>query len=285
MESNDLRIFRAVALEGTITRAAQLLGYVQSNITARIQVLEKELGTVLFYRKHGMILSPAGEKLLPYAEQVVRLLDEAQYKFSNINKPDGTLKIGTYHHGSSINLMNIFSEYHKKYPQVELSLFILPSTVLANRIEQFKLDGAFINEAMFDNSSLVEDWVIEQQLVLIAPVYVKNLEEVYKLPFLMNTAGCYNRERLEDYLHTKGVSYIRYMEFNDSNAIISGVEAGLGASFVIKNIVREREKTLRIFSVPDKFSKMRTGFVHSKTVAPSAALEQFIMYIHRHEGR
>ena len=60
MQSNDLRIFRAVALEGSITKAAQMLGYVQSNVTARIQQLEAELKTQLFYRKHGMILTPTG---------------------------------------------------------------------------------------------------------------------------------------------------------------------------------------------------------------------------------
>lgn len=48
MESGDLRVFQMVAREGTITKAALLLGYVQSNVTARIQQLEAELGTTLF---------------------------------------------------------------------------------------------------------------------------------------------------------------------------------------------------------------------------------------------
>lgn len=42
MESGDLRIFQAVAREGTITKAAQALNYVQSNVTSRIQFLEAE---------------------------------------------------------------------------------------------------------------------------------------------------------------------------------------------------------------------------------------------------
>lgn len=45
MESGDLRIFRAVAEEGSITRAAQRLQYVPSNVTGRIRQLEEGLQT------------------------------------------------------------------------------------------------------------------------------------------------------------------------------------------------------------------------------------------------
>jgi len=48
MESNELKIFMAVAQEGSITKAAQRLGYVQSNVTARIQLLESEVNTNCF---------------------------------------------------------------------------------------------------------------------------------------------------------------------------------------------------------------------------------------------
>ncbi|MBW7457777.1 LysR family transcriptional regulator, partial [Paenibacillus sepulcri] len=44
MESSDLRVFQMVAREGSITKAAARLGYVQSNVTARVQQLESELG-------------------------------------------------------------------------------------------------------------------------------------------------------------------------------------------------------------------------------------------------
>ncbi|KHF33265.1 HTH-type transcriptional regulator YofA [Paenibacillus sp. P1XP2] len=51
MESADLKIFQAVAREGSITKAAARLGYVQSNVTARIRQLEAELNTSLLYRQ------------------------------------------------------------------------------------------------------------------------------------------------------------------------------------------------------------------------------------------
>ncbi len=68
IESGDLKIFQAVAREGSITKAAQSLNYVQSNVTARIQVMERNLKLPLFIRTNRwMTLTPAGEILLKYA--------------------------------------------------------------------------------------------------------------------------------------------------------------------------------------------------------------------------
>lgn len=78
MESNDLRIFHRVAHENSFSKAAEKMGYVQSNVTLRIKKLEQELGTILFLRNNkGVSISHDGRKLLIYAEQILRLLDEA----------------------------------------------------------------------------------------------------------------------------------------------------------------------------------------------------------------
>ena len=79
MESGDLKIFQAVARKGSISKAAESLHYVQSNVTNRIQQLERLLQTQLFYRTNrGMTLTPAGENLLKDADRILQLLHEAQ---------------------------------------------------------------------------------------------------------------------------------------------------------------------------------------------------------------
>ena len=51
MELSDLRIFRAVVREGGVTRAAERLHRVQSNVTTRIRQIEDDLDTALFIRE------------------------------------------------------------------------------------------------------------------------------------------------------------------------------------------------------------------------------------------
>src|SRR4029450_11383561 len=78
MELSDLLTFSTVARLGGITRAADELNTVQSNVTQRGKALEAEIGTALFERhSRGMTLTGAGRRLLPYAQRMAALSREA----------------------------------------------------------------------------------------------------------------------------------------------------------------------------------------------------------------
>ena len=84
MESLELRIFREVAYTKSISKTAENMGYVQSNITAHIKKLEGELNTTLFIRhSKGVTLTKDGEKLLYQAEKIISLLDKTLQSFQN----------------------------------------------------------------------------------------------------------------------------------------------------------------------------------------------------------
>ena len=64
MDLSDLRLFRAIVEEGSVTRAAQRLNTVQSNVTTRLRLLEENLGTPLFDRiNRRLVITPAGTLL------------------------------------------------------------------------------------------------------------------------------------------------------------------------------------------------------------------------------
>lgn len=93
MESGDLKIFQAVAREKSITKAADALNYVQSNVTNRIHKLESHLNTKLFYRTNrGMILTASGENVLTYANNILHLLKEAEKSAQLTEYPKGPLR-------------------------------------------------------------------------------------------------------------------------------------------------------------------------------------------------
>jgi DNA-binding transcriptional LysR family regulator len=64
MNHTTLQIFKTVAEEQSVTRAAKRLGRAQSNITTRIHQLEEELGVELFARGNKDAAVPAGEHFL-----------------------------------------------------------------------------------------------------------------------------------------------------------------------------------------------------------------------------
>src|SRR5713226_1924803 len=89
-----LEIFKTVAEQGGITRAALRLHRVQSNVTTRVRQLEERLGTKLFLRQGGRLtLSAEGKLLLAYAERLLHLSSEAEAALRS-GTPRGTLQIG-----------------------------------------------------------------------------------------------------------------------------------------------------------------------------------------------
>ncbi|MBT2575252.1 threonine--tRNA ligase [Bacillus sp. ISL-51] len=76
MESGDLKVFQAVAREGSISKAAKSLHYVQTNVTNRIQQLERQLNTQLFYRTNRGIKLTASKEMFAYDPLKLELLEE-----------------------------------------------------------------------------------------------------------------------------------------------------------------------------------------------------------------
>ncbi|MGW5638964.1 LysR family transcriptional regulator [Streptomyces sp. NPDC003832] len=79
MQIQQLRAFREVAAELSVTRAARNLNYAQSTVTAQIQNLEESVGAALFDRsRRQLALTEAGERLLPYARIIIDAAEEGR---------------------------------------------------------------------------------------------------------------------------------------------------------------------------------------------------------------
>src|SRR6516164_7206937 len=123
MDAGDLRVFEAVARLGGMNRAAHELNTVQSDVTSRIRLLEKEVGVALFKRhSRGVALTNAGERLLPYAMKVAALLNDAKRAVKDDGRPKGPLRIGSLETTAAYRLPTLISSYGASYPAVDLSL-------------------------------------------------------------------------------------------------------------------------------------------------------------------
>ena len=117
MDFTALEIFKAVAAEGSVTRAAEQLGRVQSNVTTRIQQLEEQLGTPLFLRQgRRMVLTPAGESLRGYADRLLALAEEARQAVRP-QQPGGRLRLGAMESTAAARLPQPLAQLHARWPE------------------------------------------------------------------------------------------------------------------------------------------------------------------------
>ncbi|CAG7597570.1 HTH-type transcriptional regulator GltR [Paenibacillus solanacearum] len=278
MESTDLRVFQAVAREGSITKAAMRLGYVQSNVTARVQQLESELGTVLFHRHNrGMTLSSSGKTLLGYADKIIGLLDEATKAIASSETPSGPLMIGSTQTAAAVRLPKLLTAYYAQYSNVRLSIATGHTQFLMEQVLRYELDGAFIG-CECRHPELQSVPAFEEELVIAAASSVASLEEAVKRPVLVFTPGCTYRELLEAWLLANGLSQSVIMEFGTLEAIVGGVSAGLGISLLPKAVIgkQEADGLIRSFEVEPAYRHMKTEFITRKDSFVSSALQAFM---------
>lgn len=278
MESADLRVFQMVAREGSVTKAAGRLGYVQSNITARIQQLESELQTVLFFRHNrGMSLTSSGKTLLTYADKIVGLLDEALLALSASAEPSGPLMIGSTQTAAAVRLPKLLAFYYEQHSNVQLSLRTGHSQYLIEKVLHYELDGAFIG-CSCTHPDLQSIPAFEEELVVAAGPNVASLTEALMKPILVFSTGCSYREVLEQWLQSIGKTQPLMMEFGMLEAIIGGVSAGLGISLMPKAVTQKHETDglIRTFEIPQPYRYIKTEFITRKDAFVSSSLSAFL---------
>lgn len=276
MDFNDLKIFQKVAEHGSISKAAQELNYVQSNVTARIKLLEKELGTVLFYRhKRGMILSPEGKTMLLHTREILSKLEAMRNTFEDRMKPTGILEIGIV---ETVNaLPEILSSYYSKHPQVELSLKAGVTEHLLQQVIEMKLDGAFITGPV-RHPHIEQFEVINEKLVLVSKREHFSVEDLTQRPLLLYNKGCGYRERLERWMKAEGIVPKKVMEFGTFGTIIGSVAAGIGITVITESSISDQVENGTVFAhpIPEPYDEITTIFIRRKDAYVSNTLQSFI---------
>jgi DNA-binding transcriptional LysR family regulator len=276
LEFNDLKIFQTVATHGSISKAALELNYVQSNVTVRIKLLEKELRTPLFYRhKRGMILNPEGKRLLEHAREILSGMDEMIRTFEDTANPSGVLEIGIV---ETVNaLPAILSSYYSKYPNVELSLKAGVTDRLLQDVIDMKLDGAFVSGPI--RHPLIEQVeVIQEKLVLVTKGETFSIEEITKRPLLLYNKGCGYRERLESWMKSEGIVPKQIMEFGTFGTIIGSVAAGIGITIIPESSITDLVVSGTVFchNVPEPYHEITTIFIRRKDSYITSTLQCFM---------
>ena len=125
MELRTLRYFLAVAQEGNITRAADILHLTQPTLSRQIMDLERELGVTLMLRgKNGLTLTDDGTFFRQRAQEIVELADRLEKNFAQRQgSVSGMVVIGASETAGGQTLAKLIRKFSEKYPAVQFSLY------------------------------------------------------------------------------------------------------------------------------------------------------------------
>jgi DNA-binding transcriptional LysR family regulator len=250
-----------------VTRAAERLHRVQSNVTTRIRQLEQDLGVALFIRDGKRLhLAPSGQLLLGYADQLLAMADEARDAVQDA-RPRGVLRLGAMESTAAVRLPSVLASFHRRYPAVRLELRTGNPHQLATAVLAGELDAALVAEpiadAPFDKQS-----VFIEELVIVAPSGHQPIGKTAGVPRTMIAFenGCPHRKRLEEWYAKRGEMPERTIELGSYHATLGCVAAGMGVALLPKSVLSTfpERKQLSVHALPAGENRAATVLIWRK---------------------
>ncbi|PLS17356.1 LysR family transcriptional regulator [Bacillus sp. M6-12] len=279
MESHDLWIFKTVAKLQSVSKAAEKLGYVQSNVSQRIKCLEEELGTRLFIRNNrGVTLTNEGNVLLDYANQIILLMDEAK-SIINPKKWRESLTIGAPQTISAVRIPNLLASFLLENKNIDVKVRTSDKQKLHEMLAYGELDGLFINgtsiQSQFDNV-----YSYFEKIVLISPKQCQMKKAQNPTLIVNSDTNCAYRNKLLDFANKNNFHDPTILEFDSLEAILQGVHDGLGISMLPADIVYNR-KDLSSVQYQEQNETIKIDFVIQHRKQHPQSLKKFVRFLQK----
>lgn len=281
MDIQSLRILKAAADTGSFSAAARELNYAQSHVSTQILHLEHEIGAPLFYRHNrGISLTPTGEVFVRYANEMSRIMTEANKAIEENDKPAGTIRIASMQTCAQTLLPSLLSEYHKKYPDVRLEIRTGTSSKNVQAVLNYEADLGFV-AGDYTHSSLGVKTIDDEKLVLLGANLSPKIHSAAELEgktLLVLPEGCAYKRRMENWLSAEGYTPNDEIVFDSIAGILAAACTGLGVALLPEKAAEPlKEKGfLTTCEIPPEFNLIKLTVIYRKDQYLSAALSKML---------
>jgi DNA-binding transcriptional LysR family regulator len=167
---HQLRCFLTTYELGSLTAAAEHLGYAQPSISEQIRSLEKSLGTPLFTRVgRGVVPTAAAETLRSHAEQTLASADEAERAVRRVTALEtGTIRFGMFGTARLYAGAAIVADVLARHPGVRVELVGQNSSDVQEHLRRGYIEAAMIAVPQVQSEGLQVTPVARDELVYIS---------------------------------------------------------------------------------------------------------------------
>jgi len=282
LENYRVQVFRAVAELESFRRAAEQLHISQPSVSQHVQLLEEELGVRLLDRaSSGIRITAAGELVLIFARRSARLSQQVLASVARLEgQPGGELKLAASTTVAQYLLPRILGRFLKENPRIQLSVKSGNTEQVTLWVVNGEADLGLIEGPPASKEVAVERF-LEDRLPLIVPRghpwaagKPTPLAALASAPLLMRERGSGTRGVIERALRRAGLRLGQLnilMELDSTEAIVSGVEAGLGVGFVSEWAIRKELRLGTLATAQVTGLEIRRAFSLIRPAGPVAA--------------
>ena len=273
MDLTQLKSFVTVAKLGHLTRAAEAVHLSQPAISGQIKALERDFGVALFERTPtGMLLTPAGKRLLPHAEAViggVQHLREAALELAA--QLTGRLRLGTVLDPAFLRVGDLLVAAFERHPAIELDLHQVLSHDALEQIRSGELDASFYFGALPPDIAGVELRTIDYRVMVpsalegaMAADGDSGWPRLAALPWIVTPERSSHRQLVLQLFAEQGGDLARTVEADNESVITNLVESGVGVGLIRDEIAQQSVRAGRAVIWPGASMRTRLWLVHDK---------------------
>lgn len=270
---------------GSLTKAADALGYTQSGVSHTISSLEQEFGFLLLARsRSGVNLTVNGEQVLKTIREILKWNEHLEQEVASIHGIEiGTIHIGTFTSVSVNWLPAILKNFQQDFPGIEIKLCEGDYREIEDWISDGVIDCGFLSLPTRDTFDVIP--LHQDPMMVVLPTdhplssHKKlTLTQIEKEPFIMPRKG--GDDDINRILEKASINPDIKFTAGDDYAIMAMVEKGLGISILPELVLRGQQRNLRLIEL-DKPCFRSLGIVVSAIRNVSPATEKFLYYVQR----
>ena len=256
---HQLEALVAVVRRGSVTGAAQALYLTQPALTARLNALERDIGTRLLVRRRGGVrLTEAGRAFLPYAERALQAIDEGRLVLGELHGgAAGHLAVCASPIVSTYALPAILNRFSQTNPGVQVAVRTGHSEEMIALVKRDEVAVALVRA--FNDPEIEQLPLYDDELVLVVnqdhPCNdVVRLSELGREHFVLFDPASSYHELTQALFLEAGIAPPGVMELDNVDSAKKMVELGLGIAFLPHVAVADevRSGRLRIVELADR---------------------------------
>jgi DNA-binding transcriptional LysR family regulator len=285
---HQLRCFLTTYELGSLTAAAEQLGYAQPSVSEQIRTLERSLGTPVFTRVgRGVVPTPAGETLREHAERTLAAAEEAQRAVQGVTALEtGTIRFGMFGIARLYASAALIADVLERHPGVRVELIGQNSTEVQEDLRRGRIAAAMIAVPAVTSEGMTVTPVARDELVYVSadPEHVRSPVTAHRLAqaslVLSETtwrATDSTRIVLRRMLHETGRNPQTRIEVEDLETAVELVGRGLADSVIPRGAAEQLLPQLapqaRMVSLrPRQFDTFAIVHRAGATLSPAARL-------------
>lgn len=265
---NKYRVFYAVGLCNSFSKATEYLHISQPAISYAIKDLEQQLNTKLFIRNNKTVsLTEAGEKLMYYVSKAFDNINMGEQIIKE-NKDDltGIIRIGIYSHISLFMLPDIIDKFSKNHPNAKFFIYATSNQEMVTMLKNNELDFLIMQYPIFiKDNTFKEEVICELENCFYAnktyyDKYILNNDSISDFQLILPSRGYSDINSLEETLKNKNMILKNNFTSYATELSIELALKGVGVAWGLKKSIEKYVEREELFELPVAFELPTTKF-------------------------